>query len=129
MDRAEALAAEDRALLRAFLEDGSTCTDLARIAGITRGRMRRRLARLITRVMSEEFRFVRSRVAGAAGDLGGPVWGPVWGQVRRAVATVHFLHGRSIRDTASALGVSVHRVRRHIDQIRDEFELAEGRGT
>lgn len=51
---------------------------------------------------------------------------PCWPPKRRAVAQEVFINGRSSREAADALGLSIHAVRREMNAINALFEA---RGT
>lgn len=137
--RAEFLAPEDRALLRAIYADGLSIAQVALLrqtgtpesrsvaapgagtpgsaeearpgtsAGSPPGagarRVRARVRALVERALSPMFVFVASRQAD-------------WTPTRRRVAQAVYLHGMTLREAASALGVSLHVVRRHADAVR-----------
>jgi DNA-directed RNA polymerase specialized sigma24 family protein len=114
LDRATCLPAPDLALLRAAYDDGRSAVEIAAMLGTEPRAIRRRLRRLAQRVLSEEFLFVlRHRDS--------------WDSARRNIATACLLHGRSIRQTARELGLSLYTVRRHYLAILALFEAAAGR--
>lgn len=130
--RAEFLAPEDRALLRAIYADGLSISQVALLrqtapttntlaaqgsdttpasGAVSRPgvagarRVRARVRALVERALSPMFVFVASRQAD-------------WTPTRRRVAQAVYLHGMTLREAASALGVSLHVVRRHADAVR-----------
>jgi DNA-directed RNA polymerase specialized sigma24 family protein len=115
LDLADHLAAPDRALLRGIYDRGMTAADLARVLGRRPRGVRRRVQRLVQRIGSPRFMFiVRNRRR--------------WPKVRRSIAEMVFLQGRSQRDAAETLGLGVHRVRREVDRIRLLIDEARARG-
>ncbi|GIK18576.1 MAG: hypothetical protein DYG93_06245 [Leptolyngbya sp. PLA2] len=118
IDRARLLPPDDRALIEAVFRDG---LPVARIAALatgdsepadhsTRARtLRRRIRRLTTRLLSREYAFVAEQLAD-------------WSPTRRRVATACVLHGRSIRNAADELRLSLHTVRCHRAAIAELVE-------
>lgn len=113
--RAQLLDPEDQALLRALFEDGRSAAEMARLIGVTARSIRRRVARLLTRIASPRFVFVGSHL-------------DAWPRTRRRVATLVILRGRSARETARLLRISEYAVRCHLQAINALFESAV-RGT
>lgn len=114
-ERACLLPPDDRALIEAVFRDGHAVAHLAAlIAGqadrAARARtLRRRIRRLTARLLSREYAFVAEQL-------------PDWSPTRRRVATACILHGRSIRDAAAELRLSLHTVRRHRAAIAELLE-------
>lgn len=111
VDRAQWLPAEDRTLVESVYQDGRTVSDLASLLGANPRTLRRRLRRLTRRLLSPQFVFVvahRDR----------------WPSTRRRVAEACVLHGRSLRETARELRLSLHCVRRHHDAVTALFQDA-----
>jgi hypothetical protein len=109
LDRARALPPEDRSLVRAILSGGQSAVTVSRLTGEDAQTIRRRTRRLCRRLLSPEFTFVlHGRAA--------------WPEARRRVATACFLHGRSTREAAAELGMSMHTVRQHHQAIRALYE-------
>ena len=105
---------QDRALLEAFYRDGRPVAELAALAGCTPRVIRRRIRTLVARVLSPRFAFVAHHE-------------PRWSPTRRRVARACVLGGRSLREAADDLALSLHTVRRHHDAINALFEtLARG---
>lgn len=107
------LLPSDRALVVAVYGQGMRASDVAAAAGLGARVVRRRLRRLCERVLSELFWFV----VGAR---------DAWPSVRRRVATACVLQGRSKRETARFLQVTLHRVRAELAVVEALF--AERRG-
>lgn len=95
---AQALPDEDRLLLERRFGDGICVADLARRQRRSAHTIRRRIDRLTRRLASPEFRFTLLHQDRLPRPL-------------RRTATLLFLHGRSLRDTAELTGKSLHRVR------------------
>lgn len=109
--RSESLLPADRALLDAYYARGVGAEDLARINGSAPRTIRRRVRTLSERVLDDAFVYVMRGIDRFAGT-------------RRQVAKEVFLHGRSRREAARIIGLSLHTVRRHCNAI-EELALAE----
>lgn len=105
LEAAEHLQPAETAMVRAIYDRGMNCTEFARASGRSPSFVRRRLARLINRIKDPLFQFVirESRH---------------WPKRRATVAKAVVLHGRSQRETAEMLGLSLYEVRRQMQQIR-----------
>lgn len=109
LNLASVLPESDRLLLEAIYRDGRSCVSLARLMGVPVRPLRGRVRRLTTRLASPLFRFVVAKRGS-------------WPASRRRIATVRYIHGRSINGTASELGIPRHAVRVTSDFIRQLFE-------
>jgi hypothetical protein len=107
------LPAADQVLIEAFFVQGQSAADLALLSATARGQsphpnharaLRRRLRQLIQRVRSREFRFVVAHLESFTPSM-------------RRVARACILAGRSTRQAAEELGVSLYTVRRYRDAI------------
>lgn len=107
--RAEHLLPDDRALVRAVFEDGLDAKRVARLQGANSRTVRRRVRALAQRVLSPEFEFVLRRRDG-------------WPRTRRLVATACVLHGRTLREAAAHLRMTLHAVRRQMDLVRALYD-------
>jgi DNA-directed RNA polymerase specialized sigma24 family protein len=107
------LLPSDRALVIAVYRDGVRPADVASAAGIGVRVVRRRLRRLCSRVLSERFWFV----VGAR---------DAWSPVCRRVATACVLQGRSKREAARFLQVTLHRVRAELEVVEAHFAARRG---
>lgn len=109
-ERAAFLPAHDRELVEAVYHEGLSVAGYVRrqrdrdIVRWTERAARRRLRRLVERLASPRFVFV----LGARSS---------WPLTRRRVAVAVVIQGRSLRETARSLGLSLHAVRRHIDAV------------
>lgn len=95
---AQALPADDRLLLERRFADGLTVTDIARRSRRSVNTIRLRIDRLTQRLDSPEFRFTLLH----QNKLPKPM---------RRTATLLFIHGRSLRETAKLTNTTLHRVR------------------
>lgn len=95
---AQELPAEDRLLLERRYADGVSVTDIARRQRRSANTIRRRIERLTQRLDSPEFRFTVLH----SDRLPRPL---------RRTATLLFVHGRSLRDTAKLTKKTLHRIR------------------
>lgn len=95
---AQALPADDRLLLERRYADGLTITDIARRSRRSATTISRRINRLTKRIGSPEFRFTLLH----QDKLPRPM---------RRTATLLFIQGRSLRETALLTKNSLHRVR------------------
>ncbi|MCL4740804.1 MAG: hypothetical protein KJZ54_01220 [Phycisphaerales bacterium] len=118
LDRARHLPPQDRVLVEAVFRDGRPVAELAALIAADAGDaaratsvrgLRRRVRRLTARLLSREYAFVAEQL-------------PDWSPTRRRVATACILHGRSIRDAAAELRLSLHTVRRHRAAIAELLE-------
>jgi predicted ArsR family transcriptional regulator len=100
----EWLPPEDRALMQAFLQDGKSADELAKLIGVTGRTVRRRVERLARRVSSPRFVFVGARLSQMT-------------PMRRRIAEACILRGMSIRAAAARLKLSTHAVRLHLAAI------------
>lgn len=100
VSRAGDLPEPDRALIHAVSDQGLPVTRIATESGQSVRALRRRVRTLATRITSPQYRLVilyRRR----------------WSRTRRAVGTICFLDGRSQREAARELGLSLYTVRKH----------------
>lgn len=95
---AQALPDEERLLLERRYSDGVSIADLARRQRRSVHTVRRRIERLKRRIASPEFRFTVLH----QDQLPKPL---------RKTATLLFVHGRSLRETAERTHKTLHRVR------------------
>ncbi len=109
LDRAAILEPPERWLLEAVYRDSRTIRDIAEELGEHPRRVAQQVRRLVARVLSEPFAFVASRRDG-------------WEIARRRIATLVVLKGRSLREAADELRVSLHTVRRHMAAVNAAAE-------
>ncbi len=103
-DRAEWCLPEERALIDAMYRQGLNATQIAQLRSVPVRVIRRRIRAVVTRVTSHRFVFVmRHR--------------DQWPPTRRRVATACILQGRSFRQAATHLRISLHTVRRQMDAV------------
>lgn len=106
--RLDYLPEDERAILRSMFVDNRAVKELVPISGASERVLRRRVKRAIARVLGARFSFVLERRSS-------------WTTTRRRVATLHYIDGRSVRETAEQTGLSLHAVRRHRDAIEALF--------
>lgn len=104
-DHAQWALPDDRAVIWAIYRDGLTAQQVAHLRSESPRLLRARVRRIVARLVSEQFRFVLRKRDG-------------WPQLRRAVGGACVLQGRSMRDAASFLRLSLHQVRREMGVIR-----------
>lgn len=95
---AQALPDEERLLLERRFSDGLTLRDLARRSRRSADTISRRIDRLTRRLSSPEFRFTLLHQQKLP-------------RAMRRTATLLFIQGRSLRETARLTNKSLHRVR------------------
>lgn len=95
---AQALPDDDRLLLERRFGDGLTLRDIARRHRRNAQTLGRRIERLVDRLQSPEFRFTVLHQDRMPRPL-------------RRTATLLFVHGRSLRETAKVTRKTLHRVR------------------
>ena len=103
--RAELLDSFDRQLLLAAWLHNQPAARLAELTGRSPRVLRRRLRRILRHLHSRAFVEAARALPMLKGD-------------QAAVARLHLLQMRSARQTARAAGLSYHRVRRLLDEVR-----------
>ena len=106
---ADVLPRQDGELMRAVFVEGRSKREMGRLLGVDGRALRRRLEKLVQRVESPKFGFVRAHLSRM-------------GPARRRVAVACVLHGRSLREAAAELGTPLNAVRRHMDALHAMFE-------
>lgn len=111
----DALPEADAALLRAYYADGRPAAELASLGALPDDprQVRARIRRLTTRVLSPLFAFVVAHRR-------------AWPPTRRRVASLCFIDGRSLRQVAAALRLSLHAVRAHRRAVVELYHAAHG---
>jgi DNA-directed RNA polymerase specialized sigma24 family protein len=107
---AQHLGESDRALIEQVYEHGQSLSKVAKATGVPASQLQRRLSRVLKRMRQPLFRFVAVR-----GDL---LPREVSGTARRVV-----LQGMSLRETARRSGLTLHRVRKHMETVRAYYRL------
>jgi DNA-binding transcriptional ArsR family regulator len=103
--RASLLAGEERALLTMYLESGSSVCQIARLTGLRRSTVSRRIRKVIARLCDETYLVcVRQRGRFAEREL--------------TLIKDHFVRGLSARGIARSRKVSLYRVRMTLRQAR-----------
>lgn len=95
---AQALPADERILLERRFADGLSIADLARSSRRSAPAISRRIERLTERISSPEFKFTVTHQQRLP-------------RAMRRTATLLFVQGRSLRETAKLTNKSLHRVR------------------
>ena len=114
VDHASELMPDDRAVIQAIYRDGLTARDVAELRHEPARRVRGRVRRLVGRVLSDRFLFaLRFR--------------DQWPTRRRRVAKACVLEGRSMREGADHLRMSLHEVRREMVVINALYASASDR--
>jgi hypothetical protein len=103
------LRPSERALAKAFFEDGRSATEIARLAAVEPRSIRRRVQRLAARVTSDRFVFTLRHLA-------------TINKTRRRVAAACILNGLSLRQAADELGLPIHIVRDHVLAVNAMLE-------
>lgn len=111
---AAALPDPERILIQTAYADGRPVTEIAKLRGEDPRSLRRRIRTLVRRVLTPEFAYVALHRA-------------AWPRTRRRVGELCVLEGRSLREAAEVLDVSLHAVRRHRDTIIALAEAGAGR--
>lgn len=103
VNRAALLLPTDKALILAVYRDNLAASDVAALLGSphTPRSVRRRLRALLVRMLSRRFDYVLQ----ASDD---------WPRTRKLVARCCILQGRTLRNTADHLRISLHTVRREM---------------
>ncbi|NJL32371.1 MAG: sigma-70 family RNA polymerase sigma factor [Phycisphaerales bacterium] len=114
LELAKSLPMEDRLLLEQRYRHGLELKEIAVLSHIPVWKLRQRLSKLIRRVREPSYRFLMTR-----GDmLDMPV---------RQCAEMAFLQGKTQRHIALDMGLSLHRVRRYLQDFQIITQLL-GRG-
>ncbi|MCE9590190.1 MAG: helix-turn-helix domain-containing protein [Planctomycetes bacterium] len=105
VDLARRLPPPDRALIDQLLSRGCGLREIATLTGRPTGAVRRRVRRLLRRLNSPAFVFLDEHAAGL-------------GEPERRTAQLVVFQGLSLRAAATTQGLSLHRVRGHIQRFR-----------
>lgn len=103
--RAQLLAPSDRNLLLSVWVNNGSAELMAHLAKRHPQTIRRRIRRLLDRVHSPAFLAAARAIPYLRPDQAG-------------IARLHLCQGRSLRQTASAAGLSLHEVRRLVSEVR-----------
>lgn len=109
--RASCLSDFERSLIDWVFRDGRTVTDFAVVSGLPARTLRRRVRALARRVRSGRFAFVVTHAT-------------AWPALKRRVAKLCFVEGKSQREVAEQLRLSLHAVRRHCASIQALYEAS-----
>lgn len=103
------LEADEAALVRAIFDQGVTLADAARLAGTSTRTTSARLRRIVRRITSPKFLYVLRHRA-------------TWPAARARVGMVCIVNGRSAREAARRLSISMHQARRELALIGALFD-------
>lgn len=109
VERAACLDDDERRLITAIFEDGRPASAFAREHRQDPRLVRRRVRSIATRVLNPRFDYVRNHAER-------------WRPTRRRIATSLYIKGRSMRETAEHLGLSLYLVRLNRDAVEAMFE-------
>ena len=110
--RAQHLRGHDRDLVLAMYRDGLPATQIARVGNLDPRQVRRRIKIALTRLADPVFIYVVTHKTG-------------WSTTRPKVARSIFQCGHSIRQTAEALDLKIHQVRRHRAAIIEQYDASQ----
>jgi hypothetical protein len=138
LGRAVWLDPPDRVLIESVYRHEQTVAQLATLVEEDPRRLRRRIRVLVRRLLSEDYaRTVRRLTRSFASEGGGAGAaaegtkrlrrGSAWNEVRRKVAEECIVNGRSLREAARNLNLSLHCVRMHHAAVSAVIE-ADGNG-
>lgn len=116
VERAEWLPPADRWLIDAVYREGRRVAEVAAILGESPRSLRRRVRGVLDRVRSGRFAFVASQSR-------------AWPALKRRVARACFIEGKSQREAAGELHLSLHAVRRQCAAIDALYEAAGARAA
>lgn len=103
--RAQILGGKDKALMEMYLKNGSTFSQMARLAGVSESTISRRVHRLVRRLLDGEYiRCLRKR-----GQLD---------LLEQAIARDYFLEGLSRKKIALKREVTAYQVRKTLKKIK-----------
>jgi len=100
VERAAYLPQDERELILAVYRDSRKIIEVAALLNEPPRRLRTRVRKLVKRLLDPRFAFVaRNREH--------------WPRTRRRVGTMRILFGRTMRQTATDLGLTLHQIRQH----------------
>ena len=103
--RAQILAGKDKALMEMYLKNGSTLSQMARLAGVSEATISRRVHRLVRRLLDGEY----IRCLRKCGQLD---------SLEQAIARDYFLEGLSRKKIALKRDVTAYQVRKMLKKIK-----------
>ncbi|MFP4144835.1 MAG: hypothetical protein ACOCTI_03625 [Phycisphaeraceae bacterium] len=103
---AEHFSERDRLLLEQVYRHGLSVAEVARLTGRPRRTLSRHVRQLLERVRDPLFRFVAGREELLPREV-------------RSTARLVVLQGRSLREAGRATGLSLYRVRQHMQTVRE----------
>ncbi|MHC4996273.1 MAG: hypothetical protein ACYTGQ_14610 [Planctomycetota bacterium] len=114
LSRAEHLDDPDRALLTQIYSRGVQPDEIASITGVSLRQVHRRIKTLTDRLQAPEVVFVLRHCR-------------FWSRPLATVAVMVWVRKRTMRDTAEAMGVSLHRVRKYAQAVQVLLRAEEDR--
>ncbi len=103
--RAQVLNGRDRALMKMYLEKGSSFSQISKLAGVNEATIARRIHKLTRRLVNGEYiSFVRNR--------------RLFNQQEQAIARDHYVMGLAQKQIAEKRNTSVYRVRKVQEKIQ-----------
>jgi len=103
--RVELLRGKDRLMMKMYLENGNTVSQLARLAGVNQSSVYRRIRRLTKRLIDGEYiRCLKS--------------GHEFSRLELEIAREHFLDGKTYKEIAERIGCTCYRVNKIVRSIR-----------
>lgn len=115
VERAEWLPPGDRWLIDSVYREGRRVAEVAAILDQSPRILRRRVRAILRRVKSGRFAFVATQSR-------------AWPALKRQVARACFIEGKSQREAAGELRLSLHAVRRQWQAVDALYEASGGRG-
>ena len=104
--RADILSGKDRVLMKMYLENGSTFSRMAKIAGVNEATIARKIHKLTRRLLDGEYiTCLRNRRH--------------LSKLEQRIARDYFLEGLSQKDIAAKRNVTVYRVRKGLKKIQE----------
>lgn len=116
VERAEWLPPGDRWLIDSVYREGRCVAEVAAILNQPPRILRRRVRALLRRVRSGRFAFVATQSR-------------AWPALKRRVARACFIEGKSQREAAGELRLTLHAVRRQCQAVDALYEAAGGRAS
>lgn len=111
--RAAWLSRSDQWLIDAVFREGRHVAEVAAVRGELPRKLRRHVRRLVRRLRSDKFKFVVSQSR-------------QWPSQRRRIARLCIVEGKSQREVASQLRLTLHAVRRHCEVVHALYEASSG---
>jgi hypothetical protein len=104
VQRAEWLEPAERAIVLAMFDEGYSAAEIARLGNLEARIVRARIHRIVSRLSDPKVAYVAQQSI-------------AWSKTRAEIGRCVFLHGKSLRETATELSMSFYLVRRHRESI------------